>query len=896
MASNQSSPWNDSKNVRTPTQTRPSTSASVGVHHSAGRALNEDRFSINGPFDQHVRTTGELSNNSSFHDSSESDNEVRTGSRTGSFTTPFVTTPTQMSPTDSRRRSTGLSLDLDNESPHSARANRSFVAMSPTGALPYDRSNSISQMSPFPSPGFRDGFTQPPTSPIKQSQSSPSSKGEISPKRLSHRPSLSTLPENPESPAAEYSVPVGASKSSITSRHVPKGYSMSDLSRFNKCNTGLDEPGGVSLSASNYPHRSHSQTFSHGQPWLNFKTERATSLPSTDKSIQEALNCLTLATKGKAQDAVKATATGKDANRISSETEGSATRAKTLAELIKAGEFDDSTENEAAGNPATVTYRPLNFISRRENASVASENTIQQEHSLELQTPTSGSVTYMPHIQAELPPLYGQNAQDPTVQHLHSFGNNVPPTIMMACQPFVNKATNGVASAAGVIKISDVCGASTSNKFPTNVIQIPYNASRQEIVAFVGKNARLVQFPPRTPFYAIHIIMERATAKSMDAYVEFETAEDAVIAAQRFQREPRGLIKEGVARRPRIGDRTVKVELSSQAKLMRELFPRAKCVNWEGQQPVLFSPTVNWASGFTGFITPEELHNTVRYATHPNRSRFACKHVQRTYESMISIVQKYPWWCTELYTVEERNNIFRACCDMIQCLSSILIRGENREGATVLTPQLLEELLCVGLTCPAFSEKQRSSLLQSSQWIVGCPRWVSPTFASTWPFEALVRADETSEQLVHWYAAKLKSQNRALQTSNATFKPVHDNPFGGLVESAATRDPRTTAMLTAINHEFEVVRRAFDDPDKLFPPQIYQGQAYAQVYQPASLLQANQYSTRPSPLMQTVSPYQSFDTPGYQFPPGMALFPNHMLTFMDTLSDTVSAPTFQTGY
>ncbi|KAK5006509.1 hypothetical protein LTR28_006413, partial [Elasticomyces elasticus] len=50
------------------------------------------------------------------------------------------------------------------------------------------------------------------------------------------------------------------------------------------------------------------------------------------------------------------------------------------------------------------------------------------------------------------------------------------------------------------------------------VMNIPYGTTKNEIVAAVGRNARLVSQPPGSPYYAIHIIMERSTGKTMDCY------------------------------------------------------------------------------------------------------------------------------------------------------------------------------------------------------------------------------------------------------------------------------------------------------------------------------------------------------------------------------------------
>lgn len=109
--------------------------------------------------------------------------------------------------------------------------------------------------------------------------------------------------------------------------------------------------------------------------------------------------------------------------------------------------------------------------------------------------------------------------------------------------------------------------------------------------------------------------MERGTAKSMDCFAEYESIRDAELAVDRFRTQ----VESG--RRPRLGDRAVRVELSSQEELMRQLFPHAKQITWQGCNPVFpeNTSTPSWSSGFKGFVHKEEMHLMVRYAEHPAR-------------------------------------------------------------------------------------------------------------------------------------------------------------------------------------------------------------------------------------------------------------------------------------
>lgn len=127
---------------------------------------------------------------------------------------------------------------------------------------------------------------------------------------------------------------------------------------------------------------------------------------------------------------------------------------------------------------------------------------------------------------------------------------------------------------------------------------------------FLGRQTRILRGDPGS---AIHIIMERSTAKTMDCYVELETPEDVQDTVTRINR-----VQE-LGRPPRLGARHVDVEISSQDVLLKELFPRAKCVVWRGGSPQVMPNTDPYSTGFQGFFTGEEMVGMVRHAETPQR-------------------------------------------------------------------------------------------------------------------------------------------------------------------------------------------------------------------------------------------------------------------------------------
>ena len=109
--------------------------------------------------------------------------------------------------------------------------------------------------------------------------------------------------------------------------------------------------------------------------------------------------------------------------------------------------------------------------------------------------------------------------------------------------------------------------------------------------------------------------MERSTGKTMDCFVEFVSQKDAKDTVDRINRNY------DIGTAPRIGSRHVDVELSSQAKMMKAIFPLTKCISWVDGRPVQLENKDEWSTGFNGFLTDEELFCLSRHADQPHRVR-----------------------------------------------------------------------------------------------------------------------------------------------------------------------------------------------------------------------------------------------------------------------------------
>lgn len=103
----------------------------------------------------------------------------------------------------------------------------------------------------------------------------------------------------------------------------------------------------------------------------------------------------------------------------------------------------------------------------------------------------------------------------------------------------------------------------------------------------------------------------------MDCYVEMTTSDAVVDQCQRYWETVTG----GSNRPPRIGHRMITVEASSQDELMKDMFPRAKCVSWKNGEAIIMENDDPYSTGFTGYFTNEEMVGLVRHAEHPQRVR-----------------------------------------------------------------------------------------------------------------------------------------------------------------------------------------------------------------------------------------------------------------------------------
>ncbi|EXJ80564.1 hypothetical protein A1O1_08710 [Capronia coronata CBS 617.96] len=331
--------------------------------------------------------------------------------------------------------------------------------------------------------------------------------------------------------------------------------------------------------------------------------------------------------------------------------------------------------------------------------------------------PAPGSFLMTPDNMFNHNAIFGPVSPGLGPEHAVPFDPNSEP-------PFIDSAELHRPRRNGVIKIKN----------------IPYGLTVTEVQQFICKYVHpndLIK--PHQDGFPVHIIMERSTGKTMDCYVELISPE---IAADAWERG----FSYGPCRFPKLGQRHVIVELSDQAELMKDLFPRARSIVWDKEAfgvPRKAANVDKFSSGFAGFVTAEEMAGVVRHAETPQRSPFASRSLQRTFESTISTLYKFPWSSTEMHTMRQRDILFKTYGRQLEILIFKVERepAHGRDREVGLDIKLLMDFCFAGMNCLGFSERQKAAIADASRQIG--PGFRTSVHARNWPFQALAANPST---------------------------------------------------------------------------------------------------------------------------------------------------------
>ncbi|KAI8359848.1 hypothetical protein EDC96DRAFT_595781, partial [Choanephora cucurbitarum] len=241
---------------------------------------------------------------------------------------------------------------------------------------------------------------------------------------------------------------------------------------------------------------------------------------------------------------------------------------------------------------------------------------------------------------------------------------------------------------------------------------IPWDVSQQDVKQFFFncKNPSA-----NTHTQSIHIMMDRTTGKTLsDAYVEFATTMDMKRAIETKNQKP-------------LKGRIVSVIECTQEELLSVVFPK-----WRGQFHGISAipPAVGGVSGCPPFITREEI-NSLLVVCKNYKLHFSRKCAERPFENIISVITKHPWHQAHLFiSTMHRDHIYEMLKLSIESLRTHLAKDYVQIDNT-----LLERLVRAGIMCPAFTERQKATLLQTAR--IECPQDITSYLVSPSPVVSL---------------------------------------------------------------------------------------------------------------------------------------------------------------
>ncbi|UNI22415.1 hypothetical protein JDV02_008306 [Purpureocillium takamizusanense] len=288
------------------------------------------------------------------------------------------------------------------------------------------------------------------------------------------------------------------------------------------------------------------------------------------------------------------------------------------------------------------------------------------------------------------------------------------------------------------------------NRGVVKLKNIPFATKRSEVIAFLGRNSKILNDSDEP----VHIIMERVTSKTMDAYVEFVNLEEAMKAVDKHHFN----LKMG--RVSRLGDRPIEVELSSQASLMKDLFPLARGLIWDGATPHFkpYDEQFAWEN-FRGFISEEEMVMLIKHVEVPHRSPYSKDCPQRPYECLISTLKKFPWFVTDRITLSQRHAMYMATERLLQVLADKVSRNYDPIN---LTQQLQTRLTNAALSCPGLTPLMKDNL----SWMLNVSEdeqryFGQPERAYSWRHQyALAPRPGAPLDVIDWFISIIREQTQ----------------------------------------------------------------------------------------------------------------------------------------
>lgn len=118
------------------------------------------------------------------------------------------------------------------------------------------------------------------------------------------------------------------------------------------------------------------------------------------------------------------------------------------------------------------------------------------------------------------------------------------------------------------------------------------------------------------------------------------------------------------------------------------------------------------------------------------------KSYQSAPQSTSPNTSKFPWHATELYSIKDRNLLFKTYMSQLY----VLVRKVECENIVGLDHKLFRDFLLAGLNCPAFTERFKYEIIVASGR-GGASIHVS-NLTCFWPFDTVARKPMQNDNFI----------------------------------------------------------------------------------------------------------------------------------------------------
>ncbi|RYO78033.1 hypothetical protein DL762_008909 [Monosporascus cannonballus] len=254
-----------------------------------------------------------------------------------------------------------------------------------------------------------------------------------------------------------------------------------------------------------------------------------------------------------------------------------------------------------------------------------------------------------------------------------------------------------------------------------HMTNIAFGVSKKDFEAKLGKPAKTLP----DSHEGIHILIDYITGKTVDAFIETVTMQDAMAVVGKHQDK----LADG--QQDKILNRPAEMSVSSPDALRKAVFKAGSVgVKWIGGEPQVQVPEPGQVIGkFKAFVPAENLTMLLKHAE--NQTTFSRECPERPYECMISILMLMPWKATQHITIKQRHQMYETVVELIRLLKKQIWDGRHEHR---LTRQLLDRLVKAAMLCPGFTVLMKDNIAE----LVGMDEtrarrdFNQPRFANQW--------------------------------------------------------------------------------------------------------------------------------------------------------------------